>query len=375
MNLSWSEELGLDEQIDAIRENYNIPGCTAAIVTRNDTDDDVLSYITSTGYRRRVTPLNQSSYPVTDDDSWNLGSCGKAMTTSLFGRLYEQGILGSWDMTLEEIFPEINMGRRPHAKITVAHLLGHTSGLSDFLPLVAYVVPLRDLMVARYRALEITVRTDRLLFDPGTSFSYSNMGYVFAGAVAEKLSGIPFEDLMQQEVFDPLEMASAGMGSPGERGVVDQPSLHWPFLGLPRINDNFWDGFLGSLYGPAGIVYSNIEDWAKFIAVHLNDGSFPYDYLSKSTLDFLHTPAPGTEGEYWQRHAYGWYVAMQQREPWEGDFPLLSHIGSTGDNSVYARVFRGAGFATLVVCNQNNFEPVIEMQDLLIRTWVEVTRN
>jgi len=290
----------------------------------------------------------------------------------LFGRLYEQGILPSWNMTLEEIFPEINLGRRPHSKITVAQLLSHTSGLRCFLPLAAYIIPFRNPVAARYYALTVTMKTDRLMFDPGTSFSYSNMGYVFAGAVAEKLSGIPFEDLMQQEVFDPLGMTSAGMGAAGELGVVDQPSPHWRLFGFPRINDNFWNGFLGSMYGPTGVFYSSLGDWAKFIRVHLNDGSAPYDYLSKSTLDFLQTPAPGTE-DYWARYAYGWFVAKGEREPWEGDFPLLSHLGNSGDILAYARVFRGAGFATLVACNQNEFEPVVEIQNLLISTWLEVT--
>jgi CubicO group peptidase (beta-lactamase class C family) len=61
---------------------------------------------------------------------------------------------------------------------------------------------------------------------PGSKMIYSNQGYAVAGAMLEKVSGKPWEDLMTQRLFQPLHMESAGFGPPGTPGAVDQPWGH-----------------------------------------------------------------------------------------------------------------------------------------------------
>ena len=129
------------------------------------------------------------------------------------------------------------------------------------------------------------------------STAYSNLAYVVAGAMAERITGNTWETMMQDRLFEPLGMASAGFGPPGSPGEVDQPWGHqrdpdgegW----LPNRLDN------AAAVGPAGTVHVAIEDWAKFMSLWLAEG--PPAILDREWLDRLITPVSG-------RYAAGWSV-------------------------------------------------------------------
>ena len=61
---------------------------------------------------------------------------------------------------------------------------------------------------------------------PGSTYAYSNVGYALAGLMAEQVTGESWEMLMRQRLFEPLGMDSAGFGTPGGAGRVDQPWGH-----------------------------------------------------------------------------------------------------------------------------------------------------
>ena len=114
----------------------------------------------------------------------------------------------------------------------------------------------------RYRILR-----ENLADPPGSpigEFSYSNAGYTVAAAMAEKLTGQSWETLMEERLFAPLGMASAGFGAPNTPHEVDQPWSH------RRDSAGVWIpaqlGYGGSL-APAGNVYCSLEDYAKFVAL------------------------------------------------------------------------------------------------------------
>ena len=149
---------------------------------------------------------------------------------------------------------------------------------------------------------------------------YSNLSYMVAALLAEGLTGKNWETLMQERLFAPLGITTAGFGPPGTPRKVDQPWGHrrnaagnW----VPNQNDN--DPSLG----PAGTVHLSIEDWAKFIQLWL-PGREP-KILDRRTLDMLaqsrSSSSKYTEGWY---YTAGWYVAPR---PWAGG-NTLSHTGT-----------------------------------------------
>jgi CubicO group peptidase (beta-lactamase class C family) len=119
---------------------------------------------------------------------------------------------------------------------------------------------------------------------------------------------------MRERLFEPLGMESAGFGSPGHPGKVDQPWGHRVTRKQvePTLIDN------APAMGPAGTVHCSISDWAKFAALHLQGERGNSRLLKPATLRALHTPPKGRD------YASGWIVTEQ---PWAGG-RALTHSGS-----------------------------------------------
>ena len=274
-----------------------IPGMIAAIV-----DSDGIREIEAVGLRKVG-----STDSITTDDHIHLGSCTKAMTGTLMATLVDDGLI-SWETTFIEIFPELSdeVHSRFH-DMTVHQLVTNRAG-----------VPANATNWWSHQEKEITSRRMALIKDnlysasgiaQGT-YHYSNLGFMIAGSMAEKVTGKSWEQLMEERIFDPLNMTSAGMGAPGSAGQTDQPWGHFR-------NGNSWQAAQfdnAEALGPAGRVYSSFEDWGKFIALQLPQAT--PKILNRSTLDFLIDPV----GDY----AAGWFVTQRS---WAGG-TVLNHSGS-----------------------------------------------
>ena len=115
---------------------------------------------------------------------------------------------------------------------------------------------------------------------PGSTYAYSNVGYALAGLMAERVSGESWETLMQRRLFEPLGMASAGFGTPGQSGAVTQPWGH--HLDGKDIKPTQQDN--APSLGPAGTVHCSVPDWAKFAALHLAGERGDSKLLKPATL-------------------------------------------------------------------------------------------
>lgn len=110
------------------------------------------------------------------------------------------------DDPLRKFIPEFAGDRRD--RVTVKHLLTHTSGLPDQLPENA---SLRQRHAPLDEFVRGAIRTP-LRFDPGTRYSYSSMGILLASEVARRISGKPFVELVDETVFRPLGMTRSTLG-------------------------------------------------------------------------------------------------------------------------------------------------------------------
>ena len=265
--------------LEAIRKSQGLPGLGAAIVT-----DEGVKVLTTTGVRKKGDKT-----PVTDQDLWHLGSCGKAMTATMIARLVEAGSL-KFDQTLGETFPERAgaMGEQMKS-ITLIDLLSHRSGLPANFNLRAYQnAP--DVVAAREKVL-VEAMARPLLSKPGEKFLYSNWGYTLAAHMAEKATGKSWEALMRAEVFKPLGMSTAGFGGTGSPGKIDQP---WPHssTGSPTpTNGKKMDNL--PVMGPAGTIHMSLADWGKFVAEHLKGDRGKSAYMTQASFKTLHTAIKG----------------------------------------------------------------------------------
>ncbi len=316
----------LAEKLEAVRAANKVPALWGAIVL-----GDKVVAIAAVGVRK-----DGEATPVTLDDQVHIGSDTKAMTATIIALLVEQKKL-RWDSTIVEVFPDLK-GKihEDYLDVTITQLLGHRGGLiansSAWGPTPA------KLTNRQYRReLLPKILKEAPESRPGSTFNYSNTGYVIAGAMAEEASGESWEDLMAKRLFQPLGMTSAGFGAPGTKGKVDQPWGHRlaKEKRFPLQFDNV------AVMGPAGTVHVSVPDWAKFATLHLRGDQGKGQLLKPATFKHLHTPL--AESTY----ACGWGTRKDG---------MISHDGS--NTLWYSRIaiFPYANVAFLIAINQGGDE-------------------
>ncbi len=159
-----------------------------------------------------------SALPAPAPDTW-LGSDTKVFTATMIARLADAGRL-SLDDPVGDLLPwyRQDTGQR----MTVRHLLGHTSGLPDDARLAADA---REPGVAIARAVVANWCSRDLQWEPGTRWEYSNAGYAVLGAIVEEVTGKTYVQAMQDLVLAPAATPAAGSGDDAAqaRSEVSRP--------------------------------------------------------------------------------------------------------------------------------------------------------
>jgi CubicO group peptidase (beta-lactamase class C family) len=147
---------------------------------------------------------------------------------------------------------------------------------------------------------------------PGESIFYSSSGYLMAGAMLEKITGKAYEQLMTEEIFEPLALTTAGFGQPIKFDPQNQPFGHFGYFRKPRLDD------FPEYMAPTGVIHISIRDWAKFILLHLEIDTKHKVNLDGKTLSTLHSPPDsatwrtGSEEKGYGipslNYALGWYT-------------------------------------------------------------------
>lgn len=319
-----NESRAISQALSEIVADENAPGIIAAIIS----GDGVIA-IGSAGVRKVG-----SDAPITCNDLVHLGSCTKAMTSTMLATLVAEGKL-NWDMKLIEAIPDLKKNIHPDFQnITLWQLLTHRAGL-----------PLNPLDWDAHNTKEIKERRlailkDNLISSPAIKsgeFNYSNFGYLIAACMAEKVTGLSWESLMKQRLFDPLGMSSAGFGAPDNNKSINQPWGHFKSGGKWQPSTSYDAEALG----PAGEIHCTIEDWAKFISLQLADKN---PILDSIFLNKLVEPV----GFY----AGGWGILEDQ--PWAKG-KVLTHNGSNGIWYAAVMVAQKIDRAYVVVTNSRDF--------------------
>ena len=145
--------------------------------------------------------------PNTPTTKFRLGSITKQFTAASILLLEERGKLKVED-PVKKYMPDA-----PAAwdKITIFHVLTHTSGIPSFTGFPDYES--REAQAMTPEKLVEWFRDKPLEFEPGTKWNYSNSGYVLLGYLIEKISGQSYSDFVQQNIFTPLGMKDSGYDS------------------------------------------------------------------------------------------------------------------------------------------------------------------
>ena len=276
----------LETRVAELRDDAGLTAVAAAAMI-----DGALAGAAVSGDRRR-----DSGISVTVDDRWHMGSITKSMTATLLAVLEDDGLLYP-DDALTTLLPDVEMADGWSA-CTVDHLLTHTAGVpANFPDDFQDVWPeTAEELVAERRRFIADVLADEPESPCGERFLYSNVGYTIAGHIAETVAGEPYEALIQNRVFLPLGLLSAGFGPPRGEHADREPVGHGVLLlGSVRVRvpvDPFEMRADNSpLIAPAGTVHMTIGDLARYGAAHLDGeyGSEPI-LLPQPSWERLHAP-------------------------------------------------------------------------------------
>jgi CubicO group peptidase (beta-lactamase class C family) len=248
----------------------------------------------------------ESKTPCAAGTNFRIASVSKQFTATAVMLLVDRAKLSLSD-PLTKFFPGFPAYG---AKITVKHLLIHTSGLPDYEKLIPLgtTLQLDDLDV-----LHLLMDTKKPLFAAGEKFEYSNSGYTLLGLIVEAVAQKPFHEFMAREVFHPLGMNDSVLY---QRGLNEVP--HRAFGHERRGGD--WvrsDQSLTSAVRGDGGVYTSLLDYQKWLR-----GIDEHKLLSKASYEAIFSPQVLTD-RHAAHYGYGWFIDEYRGEP------RIHHNGET----------------------------------------------
>lgn len=233
------------------------PGCALGIIK-----DGKLIY--ARGYGMANLEYNQPNSP---KSVFRIASTSKQFTAACIVLLSEQGKL-KLDHTLKQFFPAFPAYAN---KITIRHLLNHTSGIRDYLVLASLKGLEGDDFYTDEDIMQWLVNQKELNFAPGEEHLYSNSGYWLLGQIVNKVAKMNMADFAQKEIFKPLGMTQTHFHNDHTKIVKNRASGYMPKRkGGYRISMTTLD-----MIGDGGI-FTTIEDIKKW-----DDAFYESKVLSK----------------------------------------------------------------------------------------------
>lgn len=236
------------DEIFAEWDNPRGPGCAVAIIR----DGQV---VFKKGYG--LADL-EWRLPITSSTRLNICSIGKQFTAFAIAYLEAQGRL-SLDDDIRKYLPKLPDFQE---RITVRHLIHHTSGLREIADLVALAGGTPDSSFSREDALRLIRRQTELNFRPGEQYLYCNTGYILLAEIVENVTGQPYQAWMRERVFKPLGMENTFF-------YYDPAAFVGEFAPCYTLDDrgNYTaDPLTPAWYVGAGNVFSTAQDMGKWLA-------------------------------------------------------------------------------------------------------------
>lgn len=314
----------VDDYVRGVLEKKKIPGASVAIVRDG-------RIVKAEGYGFANLELDAKA---SADTIYQSGSLGKQFTAAGILLLAEDGKL-ELDDRLSKHFPE---GPAAWHRITIRHLLTHTSGLKDYEG--RNDIDLRkdygedDLLAVM---MELPLQ-----FEPGTQWSYSNSGYLVLGILTSKLAGKHWSDFQNERIFAPLGMTTTQVIT--EKDIVKNRAAGYALDEKGELKNQAW--VAPSLNRLAdGSLYFTVKDLAAWdAALCLRT------FLKPASFEAWWTPVRLDSGTSYP-YGFGWGIVEQRGER------LIEHGGSwQGFRSAIAR-YVDQGLTVAVLANLAQAEP------------------
>ena len=305
-----------------------VPGLSVVIVNREGTQ-----------YAKGFGSANlEMQTAFTPDTHCHIGSTAKAFTAVAVMQLLERGLI-DLDAPITTYLPDFRVNDPRGSSIRVRHLLTNSSGLggseqpgsNDETALEDHVKGLAKV---------------KLEYAPGTGYAYANSGFSVLGLIVQKLSGMSYEQYMQEKIFAPLEMNASTLefwkpealdGTGSYYAGTHSQQVAQP----PGTNRG---------YGPAGMHISSANDVSKYLRMLLNNGLAANGkrILSEASVtEMMRGQVAGESSVGLEniKYAFGWETLERH------GVKTVEHGGSIGSMGAYFMLAPEAGFAIGMLFN------------------------
>jgi CubicO group peptidase (beta-lactamase class C family) len=302
----------IDERLRTASGAFEVPGAAVVVVKNGEESFETF------GVRRLGAPGS-----IGRDTVFPIGSTTKAFTATLIGMLVDEGKL-KWDDKVRQHLPDLRL-YDPYVteNITVRDLLAMRSGIANELIWLGSGMSRADVV-------------QRLpLITPSAGFReryvYSNINYLLAGLLVERLTDRPWASVIEERIFKPLGMKRSSATGEALRDERNSVSSHVTFRGRRQAVAHTDVSSMNA----AGAINSTAEDMARWVAFQLSglapDGS---RLISAASLREMQRPQMIMSGS--NAYGFGWDITSTYRGK---ATRLLNHVGSTlGAMSIVALV-------------------------------------
>ena len=344
------------KQIDAIFAavtSSHAPGL-AVVVRKNG------QTIFERGYGMRDL---RSQVPITPTTNFRLASFTKQFTAMSIMLLVHDGKL-RYDDKLTDVFPDFPAYGK---SISIRNLLNHTSGLIDYESLMdkkySGKSPEEIPQIHDAEVLALMKQQTATKFPPGTSWEYSNSGFVVLATIVEKKSSKPFGEFLRERIFAPLKMSHTLAYEYGKNTVAERAYGYTNDAGVWLETDQ---SPTSATLGDGGI-YTSVEDLTKW-----DDALRNHTLLSAEEMQPAITPVslpPGSqkvrdsEDGNISEYGFGWYL-----DPYKGRKRMWHSGSSMGFRTVIDR-FTDENLTIIILCNRVDLGPntlALKVADLFI---------
>lgn len=202
-------------------------------------------------------------------------------------------------------------------KVTVLQLLTHSAGIEDGMIGAHYTPSERAISLKEF----FSRIPPKVIFQPGSQVSYSNRGMSLAGYLVEIVSGMPFYEYVEKNIFVPLQMNSSSFRQPLPKTLKKN--------GLQFYNEE--EVRFVSVY-PSASLFTTVNDMSRFMMAHLKDGRYKdTQLLLKETIELMHKTA-FTPTEDLNCMAIGFMEARKN------GYEILYHTGSRFTSSLFVLI-------------------------------------
>jgi len=285
------------------------------------------------------------------------GSISKTFTWTALMQLHEQGKV-KLDADISEYLPQIELPNRFNKPITILDLMAHRPGFEDS-SLGHLIIDRADRVQTLIEYLQ--THQPAQVYAPGSTPAYSNYGSGLAGLIVANVSGMPFEDYVEEHLFKPLGMINSTFREPWDAqrpGPIADELRNNVSVGYVRKGAGYESTafeFIGHL-GPAGALSTTADDMSLWMLAHLGKGAIGKQrILATETAELMHRQSatthpdlPGMAHGFIETHLHGYpaYGHGGGTAHFLSDMVMVPELGlgifiSTNTSGVGGRLIQG----------------------------------